>query len=618
MRRPCPRGWVLLLILLWGVLGACSFTPDVRVDERQIVLDNGVRRFGAGEACLSGAIPVLKLAGSPYEMGRQYGVLLRPELHRVGYAVLSFIDDVLISLPWYVRPLAPLAISSMLREARRRVPQRYLEEIRGMAAGSGLDEDTLLFLAAAGGLIEGSGCTSVLARLEDRLLHGRNFDWEPPLLGRFPVIVEYRPAGRKAFVSFSFVGFPGVIHGINAEGVSLSVNIAFGMHAKDNRGLPIMFRCREVLERAATLAEAGAVIREYDTDESGWMITVSSARENTGALFELYDHTYTQTPLEGDYLCVHNILFRPGRLESTALSRRYLGLGLGQAEWNLARVEASQRFFRERGVHGVEDMDAFLQGRGVHGYEDLVLTDNASINNEYTINTLIFDWQRDSVYYAVAQAYSASATLYRYDLKQGSLRVHREADPWCDDPLVKRRIAWYLNYKELSYRGDYAGILAQTDWHDELSPAQLGYLVQAWKRSGCALDADACLAGIERALTRYPHYGLLFKLAGDICLKDGRQLEAASWYARAQEAPFLGGVERLEVLEHLSRIYLDAGLRDKAADTMQAYLELVDSLRPCYSIEDRYERTYHEFNGLKGRPAACSAKQGQKPALGSP
>lgn len=595
------RGFVLLVIgLILLALCSCqghSYIPDSGM---QAISDHGVKHFGKCEVQYVDNIPILKLRGNPYEMGLQYGTLMRSEMQCFVYDMDEFMDGVIASMPWYARILAPVMIKSYARGIKGRLPEYYQEEIRGMSDGSGIPLDKLVFIASGGGFMDTSGCTSILVRLGDRVIHGRNFDWAPPMLARYPIVAEYHPEGKKSFTNFSFIGYPGVIHGINQDGLSLTTNIAFGMYndSKENNGLPITFKNREVLERASTLNGAGEIIRRYKTDEPGWMITVESSSEKSGTIFEMYDNHITEIPLKGRYEFVHNVLFRPDRLDSTELSRKYLNTWLGETEWNVARINTTSNFLKTRGINNIDDMLAYLSDTGFYQYDDMILTDNSSINNEYTFNTLVFDAMNSAVYYAVSPGYSGLARMYRYDMKKGTMSLYRKADPILRDPEFKRKMAWFNRYKSLDYRGEYKKILEQTDFSSDLSPAQLKAVKDVWEKAPDALDPQILITKIDQKTARYPDYGMLYMIKGDILHSSNKDRDAILSYNRALSSNILSLEYRLRILGDLPDLYLDNGEGEKARAAMLEYIKLVDELEDRYHMEASVRKRYNEMKKI--------------------
>lgn len=582
----------LLFLLPYIVSGAAASFPY----ENRITIENGIKHFDRGEIRYFDGVPVLKLEGSHLDMGLQYGVLMKTELNQVAGEIETFKDDIAASYPFFVRPIVPLLINFLLNDMKKRFPQYYIDEIKGMSEGSGVDFSTLLFMAAGGGLINNSSCTSILVKLDDRIIHGRNFDWEPPLLGKFPIIVNYNPTGKKSFTSFSFVGFPGAIQAVNENKLSLSVNIAFGMYKEGNDGLPIIYKTREIMENASDLKAAGDIIRKFRTDESGWMVTIGSANETSGAIFEMYDNHITETPMKGKYEYVHNILFQPEFVGNIELSKKYNEVFLGQAQWNLARHYATEHFILEKGINSIDDMADYLKNADLYEYKNVYLTDCSTINNEFTVNTLIFDLKNDAFYCAFAPGYSAFARMYKYNLKDRTLTFFREADPRMESPELKEKMNWYYDYKKYQYRGEFKKMLEKTDFTRDMGPGQLTYIVNAWKDDK-VIKPEILIAGIDRQIAKYPHYGLLYLLKADVLRESGKIEDAAEIYERALATPHLSSQYRLEILSQMAKINIKENPA-AAIEPMLLYCSLIDELRKTHHIDEKLEKDYKKFRKI--------------------
>ena len=56
---------------------------------------------------------------------------------------------------------------------------------------------------------------------------GRNFDFEgPEIFDREKAVLFFKPKGKIPFASVAWVGMSGVVTGLNAEGIYVSVNAA--------------------------------------------------------------------------------------------------------------------------------------------------------------------------------------------------------------------------------------------------------------------------------------------------------------------------------------------------------------------------------------------------------
>jgi len=163
-------------------------------------------------------IPVVVVRGTPFEMGRQLGQLMRKEIAQLApAAVAGFkqelkVDDATLDLAWattagYTDP-------------------RVLQQLVGLAEGSGQPVRLLQHVHCLPLLMPYS-CSSIAAwgkATEDgHLYQTRNLDWSLRAgAHEFPVIVVYLPSEGLPHATPSFAGFIGAHCGLNAAGVVLS------------------------------------------------------------------------------------------------------------------------------------------------------------------------------------------------------------------------------------------------------------------------------------------------------------------------------------------------------------------------------------------------------------
>jgi hypothetical protein len=210
---------------------------------------------------------VLRVWGTPAQMGRAHGALLREEILEIvdGYAL-----DVI--------PPATLDAAGALFGAAAQVSPRLLEEadgvIAGMQAAGGaqvprlgreLRATDLLVLNAMTDLLT-IGCSSVSAwgtategapDLAGAPMLVRNLDWsEDPDLLRNQVIFVFRPddPARQPVVSVAFAGYIGCLSCMSEAGVAALFNMGYGEGAAGPtealRGFsPANLLLRDVLEQ---------------------------------------------------------------------------------------------------------------------------------------------------------------------------------------------------------------------------------------------------------------------------------------------------------------------------------------------------------------------------------
>lgn len=284
MRHPMKRfGAILLALGATVALAGCGAVakhvllrnPKVAHILEAPKPDRTVTHTGAVETIGEGdnQITVLYVAGTPYEMGYEHGRLLAEQVR----ATIADVEaGTLKLLPKAVRDSRLLTdrekralVDSLLDEAwqrmRRFTPREDMEEMAGLAAGSGVPLKTIHRMHAIPDVGETS-CSALVAKgaatrdghvYQLRILdYGANFN-----LQRRPLITVYRPGGANAFVNIGWIGFVGVVSGINDKGVAIS-EMGFGDPPGETlAGVPMPFLLKNVLRYANNADQGAAIIR---------------------------------------------------------------------------------------------------------------------------------------------------------------------------------------------------------------------------------------------------------------------------------------------------------------------------------------------------------------------
>jgi len=185
----------------------------------------------------------VELAGTPREMGRQFGEALRDQTRqfteeRLGRCIEAAAEA---GLP-VQRPLV-LDVCGRMLEAHRRYDEAVWEEMEGIAEGAGISPELLMIcngltdvqdavLAAAGaewaraGAGDTGGCTSWMAAEEateaGKTLMGQTWDMHASAVD-YIVVVKRKPNRGPATISMTTAGCLSLI-GINSAGVAIGNN----------------------------------------------------------------------------------------------------------------------------------------------------------------------------------------------------------------------------------------------------------------------------------------------------------------------------------------------------------------------------------------------------------
>ena len=204
---------------------------------------------------------VLHLKGTPYEMGYQHGALLKDHCREnMTYLLHEKGKELLKIGPLQVSPR--LIINGIVDVQRKHIPQKYFDELAGLAAGADLPIGDIL----AGNFIpEMFHCSGFAvmnsATADGTLYHGRVLDYACDWrLQEHAVLIIAEPDGAIPFVNVSYAGFVGSVTGMNLQQVSIGEMGGRGLGQWD--GVPMALLMREVVQTAGTLEEAIDVFKD--------------------------------------------------------------------------------------------------------------------------------------------------------------------------------------------------------------------------------------------------------------------------------------------------------------------------------------------------------------------
>jgi len=236
-----------------------------------------------------GDIAVLRVGGTPYEMGFQHGTLLRDEL----LDGAEWIENSELGL------LEPLAdYYGLLDEAWANSYPDVIDECQGIVDAM---EDDLwsmerCLLVAYGDVVlevmaHEMGCSQFVvedpATVDGSLIHARNLDWmKVDHIIDHPTLIVRFPTDGVANVTFGFPGNVSPYSGMNAAGVALASNEAHGRDYPDREGRSHTQMTRQLLQEAHSLDEVRAFY-EAEDHISTELVVVSDGNTGEASVFEM-------------------------------------------------------------------------------------------------------------------------------------------------------------------------------------------------------------------------------------------------------------------------------------------------------------------------------------------
>ena len=217
-----------------------------------------------------GYFHIVRLEGTPYQMGLQHGELLADGLAE---AVEYMETDSLMSLAW------SLAQSEgYVQEARDNAFEDVYDECRGMSEAAhhagvpGWTVDKCLTLAYGDVLLANlgsmlGGCTQFTvagrATTDGQLIHGRNLDFAyVSYMINHPTVFVRRPEGKEPWIE---IGFPGSVtpySGINASGMTIASNEIDHCSDVDRQGRSHQQMMREMFQDFQHLDDAESFLKK--------------------------------------------------------------------------------------------------------------------------------------------------------------------------------------------------------------------------------------------------------------------------------------------------------------------------------------------------------------------
>ncbi|CAM6094541.1 unnamed protein product [Calypogeia fissa] len=287
------RTWMLLLFLLLVGVGQLYGTGTAKAEQcpgrgwegkivaedlRFVSQDRSGDRYRVGEN--GDTLPLLHLYGSPFELGRAHGVLLRVEIQSMYLQLFRHMENEWICalhltlLPDIVaRKIARWALNAALDATYlltlKYLPTRFVDEMLGLAQGAEVDYQDVVRIQMVPELFQAScsmlGSWGPATQLTPKggLYQMRALDWDisSPLLD-YHTVINYHPSDGNSFAIFTWAGFVGCISGYSGRlGVSEKAWVGYG-GTGSHRGMPWHFVLRDILQFTNNLEGAWNLLME--------------------------------------------------------------------------------------------------------------------------------------------------------------------------------------------------------------------------------------------------------------------------------------------------------------------------------------------------------------------
>jgi isopenicillin-N N-acyltransferase-like protein len=264
---------------------------------------NALQTSGQGYLEVVDGQQILHLIGSPYEIGYQHGVLLKDQ---IAHNAARFIDK---NLPPNPTPSAFKYFLKALPQILPHIPSSLIEEMHGVADGSGIPYDKILLMNLFPEMFH---CSAIAvkgqATQNGELYHVRVLDYAAAaMIQDTAVLFAVKPANGNAFANVTYAGFIGSVTGLNEQKIGLGEIGGKGYGSWN--GMPMAFLLRHILQHASSINDIKKILETtprtceyyyvFSDGKTGDMLGVYSTSEHLqyiepGTQYALPIGTYQQ------------------------------------------------------------------------------------------------------------------------------------------------------------------------------------------------------------------------------------------------------------------------------------------------------------------------------------
>jgi tetratricopeptide (TPR) repeat protein len=406
-------GAVILIVALLAVYIAdlTSFPGNIKETayDKQVATSGVKSTFHDGVIYrYPGIVPMLEVSGDYYEMGLQYGVLLRPE-------IVNGMDSMTKILKWNADEMGvpyPALVGLIKYQSRQMaagLPQKYQDEMKGVSDGSGLPYDTVISCCLFYDVGMGMDCTGVLMRGKDgSIIQGRNNDtagFGGEELARMTVVVRHKATGKNAVTHMDQPLYMGVETGYSDKGLSFGEE-TLRITKPNPHGFSLPYLIRMVMEECSTLDDIYPYFDKYHTI-AAYGCVWSDLDAGRGAVVELTPTAWAKNELKDAILWNFNRIYDPKLAAQQRPSRSINNINIDR--------EAVASIFPEKPVYTIEDVANFVRAQvGPDGSDYSWSGTKIPVCNWMASQMMIFDTNSDGFYMAIGPYYAARQNIYHF------------------------------------------------------------------------------------------------------------------------------------------------------------------------------------------------------------
>ena len=255
-----------------------------------------ISNFNLGKKYIKAGITVVHLTGTPYEIGLAHGTLCKREIIEVNKPYFDYYKQFLeeYSDQW----------SELSKTFKKRIPQEYIEEMRGISDGAEIDFDKIFFLNALTTISMADGCFAFAFKdNKSKIITFRQIDnsIKSPLYKKM-ILYIIKPQKGYGFAAILNPGWVSGETGINENGITVSEN-NINIKQTEWNVMPINHLSRVSLQYSESIDDVGRFLRKQKVYPSR-LLFVSS--KQSASFFEIANQEMARINMNGGYLAMAN------------------------------------------------------------------------------------------------------------------------------------------------------------------------------------------------------------------------------------------------------------------------------------------------------------------------
>jgi predicted choloylglycine hydrolase len=255
-----------------------------------------VDHFKFSKKYIKAGITVVYLTGTPYEIGLAHGKLCKREILEVNRFIFEYYQKISDDPQnqWL----------TLSRRLEKHIPTEYIDEMRGISAGAGIEYDKILFLNTVSTISEGNGCFAFSFKEKNSkiiTLRQIDIDKKSPFY-KDMILYIIKPQKGYGFAAILNPGWVDGESGMNENGITVSQN-NINIRQSEWDIMPITQLSRYMLQYSKTIDDAERLLEKQEALPAR-LLFVSSKK--SASIFEIANKEKARINMKNGLLSLAN------------------------------------------------------------------------------------------------------------------------------------------------------------------------------------------------------------------------------------------------------------------------------------------------------------------------